>query len=159
VAAGTRSLRENAREIMLGRSVRSDAADRALELLELAHLHAALPDQIGQSVRKLVGVARALAAEPRVLLLDEPAAGLDSRASRELGTRLRALVDQGSSMLLIEHDMGLVLSVCDIVTVLDFGRVIASGPPEAVRADPAVVEAYLGKAGKRELGLVESAHE
>jgi branched-chain amino acid transport system ATP-binding protein len=79
-----------------------------------------------------------------LLCLDEPAAGLDSRESEELGRSLRELADRGQSTLLIDHDMGLVLSICDRVVVLEFGRVIADGPPEAVRQNEQVIAAYLG---------------
>jgi len=102
--------------------------------------------ELSQGQRKLVGVARALVAEPSVVCLDEPAAGLDTDESRDLGRRLRALVDEGAAMLLVDHDMGLVLSVCDEVVVLDFGRVIARGTPDEVRTDHTVIEAYLGGA-------------
>jgi ABC-type branched-subunit amino acid transport system ATPase component/ABC-type branched-subunit amino acid transport system permease subunit len=118
--------------------------EQILGLVDLAWAAPAMPDQLSEGARKLVGVARALAGHPRLLCLDEPAAGLDARESEELGRSLRELADRGQSTLLIDHDMGLVLSICDRVVVLEFGRVIADGPPEVVRQDERVIAAYLG---------------
>jgi branched-chain amino acid transport system permease protein len=115
----------------------------------------AMPAELSQGQRKLVGLARALAARPRLLCLDEPAAGLDTRESEELGRRLRTLADRGQSTLLIDHDMGLVLGICDRVVVFEFGKVIADGSPAAVRANPAVIAAYLGSGGKPADGLAD----
>ena len=127
-----------------GRAGEASAADDALELLGLGPIANRRPTELSLGERKLVAVARALAQRPRVLLLDEPAAGLDTTESMVLGERLRALLDLDLAILLVDHDMGLVLSVCDRVVVLDFGQVLAEGPPAAIRSDPRVVEAYLG---------------
>jgi branched-chain amino acid transport system permease protein len=129
-------------------AARDDAdPEQVLGLVDLAWAAPAMPDQLSEGARKLVGVARALAGHPRLLCLDEPGAGLDARESEELGRSLRELADRGQSTLLIDHDMGLVLSICDRVVVLEFGRVIADGPPESVRRDERVIAAYLGGGG------------
>jgi len=133
-----------------GAGTAGDAGD-PLRFVGLDWAAAAMPEELPQGQRKLVGVARALAAGPRLLCLDEPAAGLDTRESQALGAKLRELADQGQSMLLIDHDMGIVLAICDRVVVLEFGQVIAEGPPSIVRDDPRVISAYLGAAAAREV--------
>ncbi|WP_191480197.1 ABC transporter ATP-binding protein [Nocardioides ochotonae] len=121
-----------------------ERAMATLDALGIAHVASLYPPSLPYPVRKRVSLARALVAEPELLLLDEPASGLSTDEMDELGTLVRGLTDR-MSVLLVEHHMDLVMRVCDQITVLDFGRVIAHGPPEVVRADPAVLAAYLGE--------------
>ncbi|NBO55286.1 MAG: ATP-binding cassette domain-containing protein, partial [Actinobacteria bacterium] len=100
--------------------------------------------ELSQGERQLVSIARALACKPKLLLLDEPAAGLDSAESLWLADRLREIRDTGVTILIVDHDMGLVLSLCDEIFVLDFGRLIATGSPAEIRSNPQVASAYLG---------------
>ena len=122
-----------------------EAARETLALLDLES-HAASPAHaLPLGLQKRVGLARAVAVRPRVLLLDEPAAGLNTAEKQEMATLLRKLHDElHLSLLLIEHDMELVMALCDRITVLDFGKCIASGPSKNVQRDPAVIAAYLG---------------
>jgi ABC-type branched-subunit amino acid transport system ATPase component len=116
----------------------------ALDLLGIADLADAMPTDLSLGQRKLVGVARSLARPSKVLLLDEPASGLDTGESSKLGEQLKDIAREGQTIVLIDHDMGLVLGVCDEVTVLDFGHRIAAGTPEQIRTDDRVIRAYLG---------------
>ena len=130
---------------------RSAAVARALDRLGIAELAGRPAGDLSQGERQLVSIARACAAEPRLLLLDEPAAGLDSSESEWLGEKIRGIAADGTGVLLVDHDVALVLSVCDHIYVLDFGRLIAEGDPAAIRADRAVAEAYLGSVEEAEM--------
>jgi branched-chain amino acid transport system ATP-binding protein len=159
VAAEHPSFLALAAELVGKRLRESAAAEQALDLLDLRSIADATPAELTQGQRKLVGVARAVAMRPRLLCLDEPAAGLDTHESEALGQRLRRIADSGTTTLLIDHDMGLVLTICDQITVLEFGRVIATGPPDVVRRDPLVVTAYLGGSAAGTAGAVVEHHQ
>jgi branched-chain amino acid transport system ATP-binding protein len=146
VAADHPSALATAKEVFSRPVVRSGAVNEALAVFALGDLAEATPSELTQGQRKLVAVARALAARPVLLCLDEPAAGLDAQESVAFGRHLREIVDRGTPALLVDHDMGLVLGICDYVVVLEFGKVIARGTTREVRADPNVVAAYLGSA-------------
>lgn len=144
VGGGSHSLTSLVREVVTGRQSPPRAVGDVSDLLGITGILDKQPDDLSQGQRKSVDVGRALAAGSRVLCLDEPAAGLDSAESEQLGRTLRQVVSDGTSLLLVDHDMGLVLGVCDRIYVLDLGRVIAEGTPGEIRSSPEVIEAYLG---------------
>jgi branched-chain amino acid transport system ATP-binding protein len=132
-----------------------EAVEAVLERVGLAGAGDRIAGELPLGQQKLVGIARALAGDAPVVLLDEPAAGLDSAESQALGIRVRAIADSGVAVLLIDHDLSLVLAVCDSVTVLHFGRVIFDGVPADAVEDAGVVAAYLGSTIERD----EAEHE
>jgi branched-chain amino acid transport system ATP-binding protein len=101
-------------------------------------------DALPTGLARLVELGRALASKPKVLLLDEPASGQSEAETERFGTLLRELCGEGITIVLVEHDVSLVMAVCDAICVLDFGRIIANGTPEEIRTNDAVLAAYLG---------------
>jgi branched-chain amino acid transport system ATP-binding protein len=118
--------------------------DLILDRLGLQDVSEAPVGSLPTGQARLVELGRALAARPNVLLLDEPASGLDDTETEAFGTLLCDLADAGLGILLVEHDVALVMRVCSQLSVLDFGQIIAQGPPEEIRANEAVLAAYLG---------------
>lgn len=125
----------------------AERVDETIAVLEMEGIVDERPDDLSMGYRKLVGVARALVAQTKLVLLDEPAAGLDRTETTWLAEKLRQVLDYGISILLVDHDMGLVLNVSDRIHVIDFGKTIANGSPDEIRDDPAVIGAYLGSGG------------
>lgn len=149
--------RESWRSLMLDavlprRQDHHACVDEVLELLCLSEFADERPSELPPGIQKLVGIARALAGRPRILLLDEPAAGLDQAESEAFSRQLRDLVTDDIGVLLVEHDMRLVFDVSDQIVVLERGGILAVGDPEAVRRDGAVVAAYLGGSTNADAG-------
>ena len=128
--------------------------DRALELLswvKLDHKAEATADNLSYGEQRKLEFARALATEPKLLLLDEPVAGMNPSEKAVLMEEIRNIRDRGYGVFLIEHDMRFVMNLCDRVAVLNFGRIIAEGPPDEIRTHPDVIEAYLGRGDEAEV--------
>jgi branched-chain amino acid transport system ATP-binding protein len=145
---GLLSVRENVRLAAgLHQRDRADqATDELLDRLGIADLAEVRADRLPTGQARVVELARALATEPSVLLLDEPASGQDEQETARFADVLREVAAQGVAVVLVEHDIQLVMDVCEIIHVLDLGTLLASGPPEAIQQDAAVLSAYLGQA-------------
>jgi sulfate-transporting ATPase len=142
-----------------GRARLSPQAVTAIREFELEPYLNKLPRELPYAQRRLVGIARAVAAAPSILLLDEPAAGLDQQSTRDLSHLIRRLASEwGMAVLLIEHDVQMVLGLCDDVVVLDFGQVLAVGTPDEIRRNPAVISAYLGATETEEAAALQQQH-
>ncbi|MCU1484178.1 MAG: transporter related protein [Actinomycetia bacterium] len=122
----------------------SAEADRVIELVGLGEVADREVSEIPTGTARVVELGRALMTKPRVLLLDEPASGQTEQETQAFGRLLRRLCDDGLAICLVEHDMALVMQVCEVIHVLDYGRMIAVGPPSDIRTDQAVIDAYLG---------------
>ena len=132
---------------LLARSGGVDEHRRARELLEfvgIAGLASDLAETLSYGQRKLLELAYVLVADPEVMLLDEPAGGVNPSLINHIAGRIRELNAEGKTFFIVEHNMDFVMNLCDRVTVMDSGNVIASGPPEIIRSDPRVLDAYLG---------------
>ncbi len=142
------SVEENVRAAAFGAKADDshEAVAWALDIVGIADLRDREAGDLSQGQRQLVSIARSCATDPRVLLLDEPAAGLDTTESRWLGDRILQISATGVGVMLVDHDVALVLGICDYVYVLDFGLLIAEGTPTEIRANRAVTSAYLGNA-------------
>ncbi|PKQ10771.1 MAG: ABC transporter ATP-binding protein [Alphaproteobacteria bacterium HGW-Alphaproteobacteria-1] len=130
-----------------GRQERAEmirAADTALNDLGLSDVGDKFPSELPPGMQRLVEIARAVVGKPSVLMLDEPAAGLNNSETRDLTTVLRRLASSDLVMVVVEHDMDLVMSICDRIYVLNFGEFVAVGSPEDVRRNPDVIRIYLG---------------
>ncbi len=130
------------------RSAERRARERALELLswlKLEHQANMIADKLSYGDQRKLEFARALATEPKLLLLDEPVAGMNPAEKTALMEEIRNIRDRGYGVFLIEHDMRFVMGLCERIAVLNFGRIIAEGPPEEIRNNPDVIEAYLGR--------------
>jgi branched-chain amino acid transport system ATP-binding protein len=130
------------------RAAEARARDRARELLswmKLDHKADDLADNLSYGAQRKLEIARALATEPRLLLLDEPVAGMNSTEKTELMREIVNLQGRGYTIFMIEHDMRFVMGLCEEISVLNFGRIIARGGPQQIRNDPQVIEAYLGR--------------
>ena len=141
-------------------SASHEEVELALDAVGLSEFADRSTGELSHGQRKLVGIARAIAGRPKVILLDEPAAGLDSNESELLGVQFRRLLDQGFGLLLIEHDVQMVATICDYLYALDFGRLIAEGSCHDVLREPVVQAAYLGAegatAGDRAIAALEA---
>ena len=129
----------------------ASVADAVLERVGISHVAGEQVDSLPTGIARLVELGRALATQPKMLLLDEPSSGLDEDESAEFGRLLSSLASDGLGILLVEHDIELVMSVCSLIHVLDFGAILAVGTPREIQADEKVRAAYLGIEGDVDL--------